>query len=410
MGRIQKASVILSEVGTATSGSASAGGFFQLKMRDKMLVYGMNAIFYNGKMARVMAQPAGGQGSYVYQFQCYPGDSFDYATWVAPQTGEKTCFGGFTTYGERSLTGYGRTFYPEDFIQHFSIQRKGQAITGDANANRILWYAAEGGGKGWIYWIESQARAQLLLEDDFRLKWGLSTMKDSSGNLLAAPSMIDQETGQPIYAGDGLIPQIRGANDAETSGTSGEAVWDDFVDMVKAMKKRSDADSGHLFYCITGADGKSNVNKQAHLYAKDNFHMTYNVPQNNEIGGASPNIGWNFETINVEGCQIVFVEDPMMNDEERFPRKMTNGDLAMGSTYYFIDASQNNQGRPNIEIRTKGREGVNRNMVYFYQNGMTGEGKPENAVDGKEFQMLKQNMLVIYNTKSCGILEPPTTA
>ena len=107
---------------------------------------------------------------------------------------------------------------------------------------------------------------------------------------------------------------------------------------------------------------------------------------------------------------MVFVEDPMMNDEERFPRKLTNGDLAMGSTYYFIDASQNSQGRPNIEIRSKGREGVNRNMVYFYLNGMNGVGKPENAVDGKEFQMLKQNMLVIYNTKSFGILEPPATS
>ena len=409
MGRIQKASIIVALVGTPSAGSSTAGGFFQLKMKDNMLVYGMNAIFYNGKMARVMAQPTGGPGSYTYQFQCYPGDTFAWDTWCSPQTGEKTCFGGYTTYGERSLTGYGRTFYPEDFIQHFTTQRKGQAITGDANANRVLWYATEQ-GKGWIYWIEAQSRAQLLKEDDFRLKWGRSTMKDQYGNLLPAPAMTDTETGMPIYAGDGLYPQIEGANDAEASGTDGSAVWDDFVDLVKQLKRRSNHEDGMLFYAVTGLDGLSNINRQAHLYAKDNFHMTYMVPQEDKIGGASPPIGWNFQVINVEGCQIHFIVDPDMDDEAKFPRRLSNGSLAMSNTYYILDSSPDITGRPNIEIRTKGREGVNRNLVYWYTNGMTGEGKPESAVDGKEFQMLKQNMLVIYNTKSCGIIAPPATA
>jgi len=99
-----------------------------------------------------------------------------------------------------------------------------------------------------------------------------------------------------------------------------------------------------------------------------------------------------------------------MDNEEMFPRRLNNGNLAMSSTMYFLDASPNSTGRPNIEIRTKGREGVNHNLVSFYRNGMTGEGTPEHAVDGKEFQLLKQNMLVIYNTKSCGIITPPPTA
>lgn len=410
MGRIQKASVILAEVGVATAGSASAGGFFQLKMRDNMLVYGMNAMFWNGKMARVMAQPAGGPGGYVYQFQCYPGDTFSYSTWVTPQVGEKTCFGGFTTYGERSLTGYGRTFYPEDYIQHFSIQRKGQAITGDANANRVLWYATST-GKGWIYWIEAQARAQFLKEDDFRLKWGRSTMKDVNGNLLPAPSMFDLETNMPIYAGDGLYPQIEGANDMEASGTDGSSTWDDLVDMSKTLKKKSDSDGGQLFYIVTGMDGASNAHAQAMAHGAQNIYLSYSLPQSNDkVGGTDVTIGWWFQKFNIEGNQFILVIDPDMDNEEMFPRRLSNGNLAMSSTMYFLDASPNASGRPNIEIRTKGREGVNRNLVYYYKNGMTGDGKPEDAIDGKEFQMLKQNMLVIYNTKSCGIMTPPATA
>ena len=61
-------------------------------------------------------------------------------------------------------------------------------------------------------------------------------------------------------------------------------------------------------------------------------------------------------------------------------------------------------------MRTRGREGVNRNMVWYYKNGMTGDGKAESSVDGKEFQMLKENMLVNYNPKSCGRLLPNETA
>jgi hypothetical protein len=118
----------------------------------------------------------------------------------------------------------------------------------------------------------------------------------------------------------------------------------------------------------------------------------------------------NFQILNIHGQQCVFVENPMMDDAEKFPRRLSNGRLAMSNTYYLVDASRNEAGRPNVEIRTRGRQGINRNMVYFYLNGMTGDGKAQTSVDAKEFQMLKENMFVIYNTKSNGIISPPETA
>lgn len=415
MGRIQKACVIIgtAAVGVPTAGSTSYGGFFTLELKDDYLQPDMNAIFYNGKMARVMRFTHNVGGTFNYTFQCFPGDTFTWATWVGAQVGERTLFGGYTTHGERSLRGYGRVHYPDSYINHMTIQRKGSAITGDANAERVLWYAStgkKGTARGWVYWIEAQARAQFLMEDEFNKWWAKSTMKDADGNLLATPSMTDPETGMPITAGDGYIEQIRGSNDVEASGGDGLPVYDDFADMVTDIDKRADSSGGRRFYVITGTDGMNHANDVITTRGTSVYNITHNINQNANIGGASPAIGFNFTTLNVAGNQIIFVKNPMMDDEMKFPRRLTNGKLAMACTYYFMDMSQNETGRPNVEMRTRGREGVNRNMVYYYKNGMTGDGVSQDPIDGKEFQMLKENMLVVYNTKSSGILEPPATA
>ena len=416
MGRIQQACEIVGTgtVGTPTTGTQTAGGFFSIKLKDNYLQPDMNALFYNGKIARVYGMPRNAGAYWIYQFQCFPGDTFSWDTWIAPQAGTKTLFGGYTTHGEKSLRGYGRVHYPDQYINHMTIQRKGASITGDANAERVMWYATTNSKgettKGWNYWIEAQNRTQFALEDEFQKWWGKTTMKDSLGNLLSTPSMHDPETGMPIIAGDGFIEQIAGANDMETSGPGGEAVWDDFVDITTSIVKKSNDYGGKLFYCVTGTDGMANVNKMAGLYAKNNYNLTQIVQQTGEVGGASPRVGFNFQEINVEGNTVVFVVNPMMDDTMKFPRKLSNGKLAMSSTFFFVDMSSDETGKPNVEMRTRGREGVNRNMVWYYKNGMTGDGKAESSVDGKEFQMLKENMIVVYNPKSCGRLLPNETA
>lgn len=415
MGRIQISSTILGTgaVGVPTAGTTKKGGYFQLLLKDNYISPGMNVNFYNGKIARCMAHPSGGANGFVYRFQCYPGDTFSWNEWIAPQVGQKTCFGGFTTYGERSLRGYGRVHYPDKYINHMTIQRKGASITGDANVDEVLWYVTktkEGATvKGWIFWIEAQIRAQLTMEDEYQKKWGRSTMKDSLGNLLDTPSMIDEESGLPLYAGDGAFIQMDGVNDMDASGINGEATWDDLEDMSGELKKRSNSEGGQLRYVITGTDGLLNVHHQALAHGHTNYLLTQVLKQEDKIGGANPTIGFNFQKINVGGDTLVFVVDPMLDDDKRFPRRLKNGKLASAMTYYFLDMSQNEEGRPNIEIRTKGRNSINRNFVYYYENGMTGDGVPTKSIDGKEFQILKQNLIAIFNTRACGVIYPPAT-
>ena len=409
MGRIQASVEILgiAAVGTPTAGSSTTGGYFSLTLKSNVIKPGMNVSFYNGKMARVMSMPS---PSNVYNFQCYPGDTFDWATWIAPQLGTKTCFGGFTTYGERSLRGYGQVFYPDHFINHMTTQRKGITISGDANAT-VIWYEYKD-QKGWDYEQNMQTRAQFLLEDESQKWFGKSTMKDSLGNLLETPSMFDQETGEPIYAGDGLVEQIRGANDMDASGVTGDATYDDFSDMITTVKKKSNVMGAKVYYCVTGSDGMQNASDVIAKFAKDQFQMTMNIDKEsmNAIGGIDVPVGYNFRKLNVAGNQICFVEHPMLDNEQKFPKRRADGKLVSSTTYYMIDATMDETGRRNIEIKAKGRGGINRNMVYYYNNGMTGEGQANSSVDAKDMQILKQNMLVIYNTKSCGIISPADNA
>jgi hypothetical protein len=410
MGRIQKASEIVSTaaVGTPTAGTSTAGGTFKLYLKDNYLNIGMVCVFPNGEQARVMSRPTGAPNKFLYTFQCFAGKTFAYSTWVGSQVGRKTVFGGYSSYGERSRRGYGNFHYPDTYIQHTTKQRKSISLSGDVNANEVFWYEVNG-GKGFVYEAEAQMRAQFLLEDEYRLWWGESTMRDNYGNLLSRASMQD-EYGNDVVAGDGWIQQVKGANDMDTSGTSGTAAYDDLSDMVKTLKKKKNRISGNRWIVITGADGMANAHDVLSTRYSSSQPLVTIQNQDMKNGGAEPVVGFNFKTLNIAGEQIVFVENPMMDDDEKFPARLSNGNLRMSNTYYFMDLDVDQGGKRNVEIRVRGRAGVNRNMVYYWENGMTGEGEPKSPIDAKAFHMLKENLLAVYSTKTCGILTPPLTA
>lgn len=402
MGRIQKASVIVGSYGVPTAGTATTAGSFMLKMKTDELKPGQNCVFYNGKHARVQSHPQRTAGGFIYRFSNNkPGETFDYTTWVAAQPGAKTLFASYSTYGERSLRGYGRVHFGEMSINHMTTQRKGFSISGDADVEDVIWYSIAD-QKGFVFEAEAQIRAQMHLEDDYEKFWGESTYKDANGNLLDFPIQVDDETGQPIHKGDGWYEQIKGCNDLEASGSDGLPTYDDYVEMVKTILKNDDEARGEkLIYAISGTDGFMH----AHDVILAHDSQIYNL--NMDMKGTDfKTSGFHFNKLRVAGTEVVFVRNPMMDDKERFPRRMSNGKLAMACTTYIMDQTPDQTGRPNIEIRTRGNKGINRNMVYAWKEGMTGRGKADEFVDAREFQMLKQDMLVCYNTKTQGIIFP----
>jgi hypothetical protein len=403
-GRIQRPSRINAQVG-----ASQANGTFQLSMADNNLYPGMNVLFYGaGLQARVMAAPTGGAGNWIYTFQTPDGTVFDWATHCAGQSGDKTCFGGNSTYGEGSLRGYGNSYFPDTFIQHTTIQRKGASITGDA-ASDILWleYTNEKNQKtlGWMFEKIRQGKAQFAMENEFQKIFGVSSMKNDDGSLRTTSRLTDYETGLPIIQGDGILNQMDGANDFSGTGTNGEATADDFTDAMSVLKRKAKKTSGNVWVCLTGTDGMHNAQVQAvNLAGNQNIVINQNIAQNGKAGGADVEIGFNFTKLNINGDSIWFICHPLFDDAERFPEVGSDGKLLQSSMYLMLDMGT--MGDKNIEILAKGGNGFSRAEVSSYFNGLTGwtGSTPLSGEDAIKYEMLKQDMIVMYNTQSCGVI------
>jgi hypothetical protein len=396
-GRIQQKSIVVSQVGTT-----SADGTFVLILKDNYITPSMNVKFYtDGFYARVQGAPSGGPGGFVYTFKSVGPVNFDWNIHVAPQQGEKTAFGAFTTFSARSLRGYGRSHYPSTFINHLTIQRKTIAIDGDAMTD-VLWIQPMGKSKGWFFAKEAQARLQFMMEDE-HAKWhGTSTMKDINGNLLNVASLIDSETGNEVIAGDGVIPQIDGQNTLFGSASDGGATVDDIKDMMTMLEKKSNAVYGKTWYVVSGTSGYLRIQEALRDYWIN--RLGGQSTNNSATGNADIHVGGNFDTFSYGGNTIIACKNTMWDDEERWFERNSSGDLVQSNMLLFLDASEGPQGA-NMEILAKGANGVNRNMVSGYINGITGDDRDMmTSVDAIEFNMLKHNGIFIYNTQSCGII------
>jgi hypothetical protein len=404
MGRISLPSTINAQVG-----ASGADGTFKLSIKENMLYPGMTAIFNGaGFQARVQGSPTGGDGNWIFSFKSVDGTVFSWATHVAGQGALRTCIGGYSTYGEKSLRGYGRTFYPDAFIVHMTTQRKSIGISGDA-ASDVLWYeytGETGSVKGWRWEAEQQNKAQFTMENEFQ-KWeGKSSMKNDDGTLRTKSRLIDEETGNEIVTGDGVLEQLYGGNETYGSGTNGYANTDDFSDMLATIRKKSNMIDGNTIVVITGEDGMRNAQAQMPVLAgSQNVQLVQIVNQTDAVGGAKVNVGFNYMKYNVDGDQIIFVKHPMFDNTDYFSARGADNKLLKSGQYVFLTMEV--EGRKNVEILSKGAYGIDRSMLEVYLNGLTGinvGGAPVTEEDATVYAMLRQDLIVLYNTTVCGII------
>jgi len=129
---------------------------------------------------------------------------------------------------------------------------------------------------------------------------------------------------------------------------------------------------------------------------------TTGSPTNN-MGGPDIPVGGNFDTFNIAGNQLIFVKNAGWDNPEKWFETSSYGHKVRENMYLFLDPGSIQA--PNIEILTKGAYGINRSMVETYINGLTGGSeKPLHSVDAVSFEMLKQDMIVVYNAMTCGII------
>lgn len=408
MGRIENTAPILGQVGTS-----GADGSFTLNMQDTTLNKGDNVTFYGGrKVARVMNGPRPNGGGYLYDFQTPSKEVFDYSTWVAPQSGTKFCFAGWTTFGEQSIRGYGYSKFPDMFINHMTIQRQSISITGDANT-QVLWlnYMGTDGveGKGWMFQDVAQLKAKMAIQNERAKIFGVSTMKNADGTLATTSNLIDPETGRPIIQGDGIEEQIAGGNVVYGSGVNGQPIIDDYLDVMKTLQLKGDMVDGYIWLFVTGTVGFFNFQTQAIAHL-GNQNVQVMLPVNNDgtTGGAEINAGYTFVKINYAGNTIICCQHPLFDDPLMASEIGADGNSILSGTIFVLPINQN-EANQNMEVLHKAAFGIDRSMVEATLNGMT--GAPEAIItqeDAKTFAVLKQDMLNIYNTQICAVIYPST--
>lgn len=398
-GRIQRSIEINSQIG-----ASGADGTFTLSLKDR-LYEGMNCLFNGqGFQARVMSNPTGGPGNWIINFKSASGTVFSWATHVAGQGPVKTLFGGNTSYGEGSLKGYSDDNFPDFFINHTTIERMTDIITGDA-ASQVLRYTytsanGESTGKGWMYQKCSRNDSVFMMQNEYNHWFGESTMKGAGGTLLPVSRLIDTTTGKQIIAGDGVIPQIDGGNRSYGSGVNGKATASDFVDMVKKLRKKSNDYMPSDFICVTDIEGFYNFQYSIApaLAAMQNVTLFQNVNSD----GKESQTGLNFYRINVAGTWITLIEHPMFSDTERF----TAGTSTLPITdclYIFLNVADTN-----VEVLDKGGNGFSRGNVRAWYEGLTGKagsaGKEVSEEDAMKYARLRESICMVYNTQTCGII------
>lgn len=401
MGRIEGNSVILKQVG-----ATAADGSFQLLMKDRQLVNGMNVVFNSRLVAGVFGNPTGSPAAgYLYNFKTPSGDLFSWTTDVAGQNGTKTCMGMYTSYGEKSLRGDSRSKFSDMFINHTTIQRKTMGWSGTAKS-QVTWvtYTSESGtSKGFIPEEIRQGRATFVMENERQKLFGVSSMKNSDGSAkMVAPN---DENGNPKVEGDGWEEQVGGGNVFQGTGINGEATVANFTEVMSQLEQNSDQISGCCFIAITGTYGYANAQTQMALLGQvQNVRTNTDVASSSQPGGPKVDMGYHFSSFNVNGNQMIFIKHPGFDDALMWTKRGNDGNLLMSSTYFIMDLNSEG-GQKSMEILYKSANGVDRSMVEAKYNGLTGDSELSlSEEDAGKYAMLKEDMLVVYNTQKCAII------
>ncbi len=405
MGKLDKASTILGQVG-----STQADGRFQLRIKERTTLYDGMVCMFNGNMfmAQVEGNPQGNEVSgWIFSFKSLGNVTFDYATHVARQAGTKTLMGMYTGYSEGSKRGHSYSSTPSIYVNWTTTQRKTVEITGDA-ASQVLWYTFTSSNgtqsKGWMYQAIQQNQALFIKEDEMQKIFGVTNMKDANGNaLLIAP--IDPNTGYGKTMGDGIVEQISGGLVVEGSSADGNWNLDDLTEAMTNLEQYTDKITGCKWGLITGTRGFGNFQAQAaQLGINTNINWMNTMGQDGKVGGPDANVGYNFISINVNGNQMICIKHPLFDDPDMWTELGQDGNPVMSSFGILLDIGS--QQSPNMEVFYKSANGVNRKDVRASINGLTGDpGTSVSEEDFNKFAMLKQELIVLYRTKSCAIIK-----
>ena len=317
-------------------------------------------------------------------------------------------------FGEASLgaeVGEGYA-YPETRKNWLTTSRKKLVI--DARDLTDVTWVEHNGHRLWFFTKEQQTEAQFMYDLEVMRWFGRSSVADYTATQVGSNASA---AGNMPIIGDGLLAQIEDSNVA-TYNAGADLTEAIITEYIGQLSLNAASPVGNEYVVFTGTQGRV----QFHRAMKDLLFKNGGQASNVMVDkfGQDVNVGAQFSTYTALGNKITLVHCPVFDD----PNLAASAQLAnnsaiagagfrtatLGGMMVFLDMSTQ-QGVANIELISKGAEGINRNWVKKYVPGMINPYDSASMLaasgdDRFECHWLTQSGIIVRNPLSCGILKP----
>ena len=307
--------------------------------------------------------------------------------------------------------------YPETHKNFLTIMRKKCTVTGK-DATDVTWIE-NNGSRLWYFTREQQLMDQFMYEQELQRWYGkrsiaspvsnyTSTNADIFSEDVSDQSLADGTEGRVII-GDGLLAQIDSSNQA--TYTAGALTEDIITEFLAKLSLNATNSEGNEYLVYTGTEGRLAFHKAM----KDLLIAPSGSYTGGSFAGVNGDVelGANFTSYMALGNKITVAYCPVFDDNHM--HGATSGTNAFGDSrlkesakMVFLDMGSTS-GVNNIELITKGADGMNRSFVKKYVTGMVNPYDANammaaNADDKFECHVLAESGIVVRNPLSCGIL------
>jgi len=316
--------------------------------------------------------------------------------------------------------------YPDTYKNWMTINRKKCTITGK-DATDVSWIE-NNGQKLWYFTKEQHMMDQFMYEQELQRWYGETSVSSAATSYAATNTDIISSIAAGEYAdgsaraavavgdgahtiGDGVLAQISSSNQASYSaGTLTEDIITEFIGKISL---NAQAAEGNEWVVFTGTEGRIAFHKaMKDMIVAPAGSMT-GGSMTDIKAGSDVSLGGNFTSYYALGNKITVAycpvfDDPHLHGSTSGTNSFGDSRLTESMKMVFMDFGTTS-GVSNVELITKGANGINRSLVKKYVGGMVNpyDTKSMMAANGDDrFQchVLSESGIIVRNPLSCGIL------
>ncbi len=301
--------------------------------------------------------------------------------------------------------------YPATYTNWLTTMRKKCSVSGK-DLTDVTWIE-NNGSRLWYFTKEQMMMDEFMYQQELQRWYGRKSVTDTTIQRPGAYSSSALGTSgtmaSSVITGDGLLAQIDSANQATYS--MGSLTEDIITEFIAKISLNTQSAEGNEFVVFTGTEGRLAF----HRAMKDLIVAPAGAMTGGSMSGIGGDVslGANFVSYSALGNKITIAhcpvfDDPNLHSAAGGTNSFGDNRLKESAKMVFMDFGKSS-GVSNVELITKGAEGVNRSMIKKYVAGMVNPYDQQailaaNADDKFEAHVLSETGIIVRNPLSCGIL------